>query len=75
MCGESGGRIMRPETPAVKAATWRRMYRRKASLAQRPTSMMANTGTPARYMAMAAPARMEWVPTSEGAKPRQCAPS
>jgi hypothetical protein len=38
------------------------MYRRNASLDQRPISMIVNTGTLARYITMAAPDRiMEWL--------------
>eukprot|EP00957_Ditylum_brightwellii_P092217 7020275-Ditylum_brightwellii.AAC.1 len=35
---------------------------------------MVKTGTFARYMAMAADARLEWVPTSEAVKPRVSLP-
>jgi hypothetical protein len=35
----------------------------KAVLDQHPISIIANTGTPPRYIAIAAPARIEWVPT------------
>jgi hypothetical protein len=41
------------------------MYFRKARLDQRPISMIEKTGTPVRYMAIAAPDRIECVPTSE----------
>ena len=40
------------------------MYFRKARLDQRPISMIEKTGTPARYMAIAAPDRIECVPIS-----------
>jgi hypothetical protein len=53
---------------------WRWMYRRKASEDQRPMSMMVNSGTPARYMAMAPPDRMAWVPMSSCKKPRTSGP-
>ena len=36
----------------------------KEVLDQRPMSMIANTGTPPKYIAIAAPERMECVPTS-----------
>ena len=36
--------------------------------------MMVKVGTPARYMAMAAPDLMEWVPISEGLKPSLSSP-
>jgi hypothetical protein len=41
------------------------MYFRKARLDQQPISIMEKMGTPARYMAIAAPDRIECVPTSE----------
>ena len=37
-------------------------------------SMMVYTGTPARYIAMAAADRLEWVPTSAASKPRTSFP-
>jgi hypothetical protein len=40
------------------------MYRRKASLDHRPESMMVNTGTLAKYIAMAVDDRKEWRPIS-----------
>ena len=40
------------------------MYFRKASLDHRPIIMMEKVGTSARYIAMAAPERMECVPIS-----------
>ena len=41
------------------------MYFRNARLDQRPISIMEKMGTPARYMAIAAPDCIECVPTSE----------
>ena len=41
------------------------MYFRNARLDQRPISMIEKTGTPARYMAIAAPDRIKCVPTSD----------
>jgi hypothetical protein len=37
-------------------------------------NMMVKTGTPARYMAMAPPDRVEWVPTSRWEKRRTSGP-
>ena len=51
------------------------MYLRKASEDQRPMSMMVKVGSPSRYIAMAAPERMEWVPMSSGWKPTQSLPT
>ena len=42
------------------------MYLKKASEDQRPINMMVKVGTLSRYIAMAAPERMEWVPMSLG---------
>ncbi len=44
-----------------------RIYFINASLDHRPIIMIAKTGTPPRYIAIAAPDRIECVPTSEGA--------
>jgi hypothetical protein len=41
------------------------MYLRKAVLDHLPISMIKKTGTPARYMAIAAPERMDLVPISD----------
>ena len=46
------------------------IYRRKASLDHLPMIMIVKVGTLARYIAIAAPERMEWVPMSSGPKPR-----
>ena len=51
------------------------MYLRKALEYQRPMRMMVKVGTPPRYIAMAAPKRMEWVPMLSGWKPRQSSPT
>jgi hypothetical protein len=58
----------------VNCMTWVRRYRRKASLDQRPMSMMVYAGTPAMCMAIAAAERIEWVPHSSGLKPRRSVP-
>ena len=68
-------RIIRAETPALNCCTCRRMYRRKASLLQRPINMMVYTGTSFRYMAMADPLLREWVPISSEEKPSLSFPS
>ena len=41
------------------------MYLRKAVLDHLPISMIEKTGTPARYIAIAAPERMDLVPISD----------
>ena len=51
------------------------MYRRKASLDQRPIIIMEKVGTCAKYMCMAAPNRMEYLPISEGENPRTSSPT
>ena len=51
------------------------MYLRKASDDRRPMSMMVKVGTPSRYIAMAAPKQMEWVPMLLGWKPRRSLPT
>jgi hypothetical protein len=65
---------MRVETPALNWRAWRQMYRRKASEDEGPMSMIVKMGTPARYMAMAPPDQMEWVPASRCKKPRTSGP-
>ena len=50
------------------------MHLRKASLDHRPTSMIVYVGTSFRYIAIAAPLRMECDPNSEGWQPRTSSP-
>jgi hypothetical protein len=50
------------------------MYLRKALLDHLPNSMMVNTGTPARHMAMAALLHAEWSPIWSAVKPRVSGP-
>ena len=50
------------------------MYFRIASLDHRPIIMMEKVGTSARYIAMAAPDRMECVPISLPMKPNLSTP-
>ena len=50
------------------------MYFRKASLDHLPIIMMEKVGTSARYIAMAAPERMECVPISFPVKPSLSTP-
>ena len=50
------------------------MYFRKASLDHRPIIMMEKVGTSARYIAMAAPERMECVPMSFPVNPSLSTP-
>ena len=65
---------IREETFEEKPSTCFRMYRRKASLDQRPMIMIVYVGTLARYMAMAAPDLRECVPMSSAVKPRVSLP-
>ena len=50
------------------------IYCKKASLNQRPKSIIVKTGTWARYIAMAAPLGAEWRPTSLAVKPKESEP-
>jgi hypothetical protein len=50
------------------------MYQRKASLDQQPRSMMVKTGTPAKYMAIAAPLLAECNPRWFGVNPSLSGP-
>ncbi len=50
------------------------MYRRKASLFQRPNNMKVKTGTTDRYMAIAAPLQAECKPIWAAVKPRISGP-
>ncbi len=66
--------IIFDEMPKLNSWTCFLMYFRKARLDQRPISMIEKTGTPARYMAIAAPDRIECVPTSERSIPSFVSP-
>jgi hypothetical protein len=50
------------------------MYFKKAVLDHLPISMIKKTGTPARYMAIAAPERMDLVPISDWRMPSFVSP-
>ncbi len=50
------------------------MYLKNASLDQRPSSIIVNTGTPARYIAIAAPLLAECNPIWSGVKPSSSEP-
>jgi hypothetical protein len=52
-----------------------RMYLRKASLDHLPNNMIVNTGTCAKYMAIAAPLLAECKPISFAVKPSESSPS
>ncbi len=65
MCLNVCSSIIFDEMPKLNSCTCFRMYFRKARLDQRLISIMEKMGTPARYMAIAAPDRIECVPTSE----------
>jgi len=51
-----------------------RIYRRKASLDHLHSSMMVNTGTWAKYIAIAAPLLAEWRPICLDVNPRESRP-
>ena len=51
------------------------MYLRKASEDQRPMSMIVKVGTLSRYIVIADPERIEWVPISSRWKHRQSLPT
>jgi len=61
--------------PLLNSLTCLRMYRRKASLDHLPNNIMVNTGTCARYTAMAALLHAECDPISFAEKPRMSSPS
>ena len=67
-------RSIREETLCENCSTCFCMYRRKASEDQRPIIMIENVGTSSRYIAIAAPDRMECVPMSSGLKPSLASP-
>ena len=50
------------------------MYRRKASLDHLPIIIIVYTGTSPKYIAIAAPDRIECVPKSPGFSPRRSQP-
>ncbi len=51
------------------------MYLKKASLDQRPSNMMVNTGKWAKYIAIAAPLLAEWRPISFAENPKESGPT
>ncbi len=61
--------------PELNSFTCFLMYLKKASLAHLPRSMIVNTGTPVRYIAIAAPLLAEWSPIWEEVKPKTSGPS
>jgi hypothetical protein len=61
-------------TSLVNCRTCGRRYFRNESLLHLPMSFIVSTGTLARYMAMAAPDRREWVPSRETGKPSRSGP-
>ena len=62
-------------TPLVNSLTCLRRYRRKASLFQRPNSMIVDVLTSARYRSIAQLERSEWVPTLFMSMPNFSGPS
>lgn len=61
--------------PLLNSLTCFLMYLKKASLDQRPSNMMVNTGTWAKYIAMAAPLLAEWRPISFAENPKESGPT
>jgi hypothetical protein len=70
MCLNDCTLIIFNEMPKLSSCTCFWMYFRNARLNQQLISIMEKMGTPARYMAIAAPDHVECVPTSE-----QCIPN
>ena len=64
MCRNSRCSIILFETFRENCSTCFLIYRRKASLDQRPIIMIVQTGTSPKYIAIAAPDLMECVPIS-----------
>ncbi len=62
------------DRPSANSCTCRRRYRRKASLFQRPSSMIVGVGTLARYRSMAQLDLIECVPTLESSMPNDFVP-
>ena len=57
------------ETPAENAEICSCRYIRKVSDDQRPNFLMVSRSTPLSFMAIAPPARREWLLTNLGSKP------
>ena len=70
----SGCEVIVSDTPSVNSFTCRRRYRRKASLFQRPSSMMVDVRTWAKYSSMAQLDRTVCVPTWQGFTPKRSLP-
>ena len=62
------------ETLCVNCSTCFLIHLRKASDDHLPIIMIENVGTPSKYMAIAAPDRIEWVPMSSFGKPSLFSP-
>jgi hypothetical protein len=65
-------RLMRLEMPDKKAAICSWMCIRKVSEDQRPCLRMVSRSSPLSFIAMAPPARREWLLTRSGVKPQRC---
>jgi hypothetical protein len=65
MCLKVWTSIIFEDMPCENSWTCFLMYLRKAVLDHLPISMIEKTGTPARYMAIAAPEQMDLVPISD----------
>ncbi len=74
MCLKDCISIIFDEMPCENSWTWFLNYFRKVRLDQRPISMIEKIGTSATYMAIAAPERIECVPSSEGRMPSFVSP-
>ena len=69
MCLNDFTSIIFKEMPCENSCTCFLIYFRNAMLYQLPISMIEKTGTSARYIAIAAPNRMDLVPISERRMP------
>ncbi len=67
-------RIILEDTFWLNCSTWFWMYRRKASELHLPMSIMVYTGILSRYIAIAAPDRIECVPMSDILNPSVVSP-
>ncbi len=74
MCLKFWTSIIFKEIPCKNSWTCFRIYLRKAVLDHLPINMIEKTGTPERYMAIAAPEQMECVPISDRRIPSLVSP-
>jgi hypothetical protein len=64
--------LIRLEMPDEKAAICSWIYMRKVSDDQRPCLRIVSRSSPLSFMAMAPPARSEWLLTRSAVKPQRC---